>query len=279
MRIRVIRDHGNVAGLWFTGIFSVLFSSVHIGIAQPITSGSSILLSTSITAESISPPPPPGKWQALWIDRVTSFIDENQALDPNQRNIVFVGDSLTQGFKLKDHFPALPVLNRGISSDGTCDFPEGRNVWRGVTRRMKESIYDCNPSHLFILIGTNDIGVTNIPLDYWLGSYKYIISQTRQKFPDVKIIAVTCPPTGEAYARNKTFNPRVVQWNALIREYATKENLRLIDLYELLKDSDGMLTNELTRDGLHFNQTGYDRWAEAIRKILTDDGITTAPAH
>ena len=222
---------------------------------------------------SIAPAPPPGKWGDFWIGRVREFITENATLDPQQRNIVFVGDSLTQGFRLKTYFPDLPVLNRGIVSDGGCDYPSGRNLYRGVTRRMDESIFKCNPSHLIYLIGTNDVGVTSIPLDYWFGAYKFVITQTRTKFPDVKIILVTCPPTGQAYARRATLNPRIQEWNAMIRKYAADEKFRLIELYALLADKDGMLPADMTRDGLHFNQIGYDRWADAVRNILKEDGI------
>jgi lysophospholipase L1-like esterase len=234
--------------------------------AQPSTTAET-------AAASIAPAPAPGKWQNFWIGRVKEFIAENAALDRRQRNIVFVGDSLTQGFKLKTYFPELPVLNRGIVSDGGCDFPSGRSLYRGVTHRMDESIFNCNPSHLFYLIGTNDIGVTSIPLDYWFGAYKFVIAQTRFKFPDVKIILVTCPPTGEAYARRATLNARILEWNDLIRKYAAKEGFRLIDLHALLAGKDGLLPGDMTRDGLHFNKIGYDLWAQAARGILIEDGV------
>ncbi len=68
-------------------------------------------------------------------------------------------------------------------------------------------------------------------------------------------------------------NPRISQWNTLIREYAVTENFRLIDLHALLAGPDGMLSSDLTRDGLHFNQTGYERWANAVSKILKEDGV------
>lgn len=242
-------------------------TSVTIAVQESATS--------STAAVSISPPPPPGKWQNFWIDRVKEFIAENEKLDKDKRYIVFLGDSLTQGFKLKNSFPDLPVLNRGIVSDGVCDYPEGTLHWRGVTHRLKECIFDCRPSHLFFLIGTNDVGVKSIPLDYWFGAYKYVIGQTRARFPDVKIILVTCPPCGAPYAKRDTLNPRIVEWNAIIRDYAAKENFPLIDLHALLADRDGVLPPELTKDGLHFNQIGYDRWANEVRKVLSQDGIVT----
>ena len=258
---------------------AVMFALCQLVAAVPAARAddSSAKATTTPAAESIpasiAPAPAPGKWQNFWIDRVKEFIAENAALPRDRRNIVFVGDSLTQGFKLKTYFPELPVLNRGIVSDGGCDFPSGRSLYRGVTRRMDESIFNCNPSHVFYLIGTNDVGVTNVPLDYWFGAYKFVIAQTRAKFPDVKIILVTCPPTGQAYARRATLNPRIIEWNDFIRRYAASEGFRLIDLYALLVGKDGLLPGEMTRDGLHFNQIGYDRWAEAVRGILKEDGV------
>lgn len=234
---------------------------------------------TTTVVESIAPAPTPGPWQDKWISRVKEFIAENAALDPSTTNIVFIGDSLTQHFKLKTYFPDLPVLNRGIGSDGICDFPTGRNVWRGVTRRMNESVFDCRPSYLFIMTGTNDVGVLGIPLDYWFGAYKYVIDRTREKFPDVKIVLMTCPPTGQAYVRNKTLNARILEWNDKIRKYGAAEGYRVIDLHKLLVGPDGLLPADLTGDGLHFNQIGYDRWADAIRDVLRQDGvITSAPS-
>ena len=249
-----------------------VLSSVAVADAQTSTTTATTL------PTSISPSPVPGRWEAFWVARVREFIAENATLDPNKRNVVFVGDSLTQGFPLKTYFPDLPVLNRGIGSDGGCDYPSGRTPYRGVTRRMDESIFQCNPSHLFYLIGTNDVGNAAIPLDYWFGAYKYVIERTREKIPDVKIVLVTCPPTGTAYARRATLNPRLAAWNDLIRAYAKRENFRLVDLHALLVGPDGLLPAEMTRDGLHFNHIGYERWADAARKILAEDGVTKGDA-
>jgi len=219
------------------------------------------------------PAPTPGKWQRFWLNRVEKFRAENKTLDPGKKNIVFLGDSLTQGFQLKEYFPELPALNRGIGSDGVCSYPSSEHSWRGVTHRMKDSVFDCNPSHLFFLIGTNDVGPESIPIEYWLGAYKYVIRQTRKVFPEVKIILVTCPPTGLKYKRHEHLNARLLEWNKLVQQCAKKEDCRLIDLYSLLVGEDGLLPDEMTRDGLHFNHLGFERWAKAVRQILIEDGV------
>lgn len=217
----------------------------------------------------------PGKWQQFWLDRVNGFIAENATLPAGRRNIVFLGDSLTQGFKLNTFFPGLPVLNRGIVSDGVADFPNGKNPWRGVNQRLKESVFDCNPSHVFFTIGTNDVG-SGIGMDYWFKEYTEVLDKIRAWFPDVKIVIMTCPPSGPPYKRVETLNPKIVEWNTRIREYAKTQNFRVIDLHALLASPEGVLPPDLTRDGLHFNQTGYERWAEKVKEILREDGAMPA---
>jgi len=248
-----------------------------IGIGWMLVLGSAMAQPAATTepvARSIGPAPTPGKWENFWIGRVKEFIEENRTLDPKQRYIVFLGDSLTQGFKLKEYFPDLPVLNRGIVSDGGCDFPNGRDLYRGVTRRIEESIFACRPSYLIYLIGTNDVGMTSVPLEYWMGAYKFVIGQTRVRFPETKIVLVTCPPTGKAYAKWATLNPRIEKWNEMIRAYGKEQGFRVIDLYELLVGKDGFLPEEMTRDGLHFNKVGYEKWTQAVKEILKEDRVT-----
>ena len=48
-------------------------------------------------------------------------------------------------------------------------------------------------------------------------------------------------------------------------------DVRVIDLHALLVGPDGLLPADMTGDGLHFNQIGYERWAEAA-------GASAAPA-
>lgn len=247
-------------------ILLLLFAA--IGIAR-FVSASSFEPTTSTLAIA----PEPGKWQWFWINRVEEFRTENATLDPEQRYVVFLGDSLTQGFDLDRYFPGAPVLNRGIGSDGVADFPGGTNIWRGITRRMKESVFDCHPSHVFLLIGTNDVGPPTIPMEYWFGNYVYVVERIEEAFPDVRIVVVTCPPTGIPYARRERLNRRVLEWNAILRDYARERGFRLIDLHAMLVGEDGLLPQELSRDGLHFNQIGYERYAGKVREILREDGL------
>src|SRR5437764_792419 len=63
------------------------------------------------------------------------------------KRVVFLGDSITDGWKLADYFPGKPYINRGISGQTT---PQ-------MLVRMFPDVIDLKPTGLIILAGTNDI--------------------------------------------------------------------------------------------------------------------------
>jgi len=81
-----------------------------------------------------------------WHDRTKLFISDLDSLSKGE--IVFLGNSITEGFDLEKYFPDTVPINRGISGDHTD----------GLIERLEYSIITLEPSKLFILIGINDIG-------------------------------------------------------------------------------------------------------------------------
>ncbi|HPI85609.1 MAG TPA: GDSL-type esterase/lipase family protein, partial [Bacteroidales bacterium] len=61
-------------------------------------------------------------------------------------DIVFLGDSLTEGFDLQHYFNLPNLKNRGISGDTTYQ----------VLYRLEE-IWNSKPAGLFLMIGINDM--------------------------------------------------------------------------------------------------------------------------
>src|SRR6202161_3014819 len=68
-----------------------------------------------------------------------------------ENRVVFVGDSITDYWKLEDYFPGKPYINRGIDGQTT---PQ-------MLVRFRQDVIDLHPKVLVVLAGTNDIaGVT-----------------------------------------------------------------------------------------------------------------------
>lgn len=204
-----------------------------------------------------------------FIKRVAAFREENKQLDPNGRTIVFLGDSITEGFPLKELFPGLPVLNRGISSDRITAYPQD-TIKRGIVNRMNESVFDCHPHAVFLLIGTNHMPRGEEPLGQLSADYRSLVLAMRERIPDLKVVIATLPPAGKAYTWGNTtkFNERAVPFNEMLREFAKEQNLPLIDLGKLLKDDDGLLREDFTGDGIHLKRPAYEIWAAEANKII-----------
>ena len=61
--------------------------------------------------------------------------------------IVFLGDSLTEGYPAHEFFPDHYVVNRGIAAD----------VSQEVLYRLYPNVLILKPKKIFLLIGTNDL--------------------------------------------------------------------------------------------------------------------------
>src|ERR1051326_5854277 len=66
---------------------------------------------------------------------------------PKEHRVVFMGDSITDGWKLAQYFPGKPYVNRGISGQTT---PQ-------MLIRFRPDVVNLKPEVVVILAGTNDI--------------------------------------------------------------------------------------------------------------------------
>ncbi len=203
------------------------------------------------------------RWERHWNARVAAFEKENAALAADARTAVFVGDSITEGFRLAKHFPGKAVLNRGISADRI-----GVAGPRGVLRRLDASVFDCRPAIVFILIGVNDLAGSNIAPEKLADGFATLVAKIRERLPEVRVVVQTVLPTARKYRHHARVNPRIVAYNASLRAFAEKEGLPVVDLFELYADEDGFLPDDLSNDGLHLRPDAFERWAEAVRPLL-----------
>ena len=101
----------------------------------------------------------PVDWGAVfkihWQNRVRAFREQNEAW----QNVVLVGDSITEGFEVAKYFPGRRVLNRGIGADVIGNALPADDP-RGVLQRLDNSVFDCAPTDVFLLIGINDQDAT-----------------------------------------------------------------------------------------------------------------------
>ncbi len=165
-------------------------------------------------------------------------------------DIVFLGDSLTEGAEWNELFPDLPVRDRGISGDTTA----------GVLQRLG-TITSARPAAVFLLIGTNELGPALDPAPS-LARQREILARIRRESPDTRVFVQSLLPRAVA------LRERVESYNAALREICQEAGATWIDLYPGFLAPDGSLRDELTFDELHLNGAGYRRWRELLLPSL-----------
>lgn len=178
---------------------------------------------------------------------------------PNQKKeIVFLGNSLTEGGKWQELINKKHVVNRGISGDVTY----------GIYARLDEVI-ESKPAKLFLLSGTNDMK-RGIPNEVIAKSIQRIIARVKSASPKTKIYVQSLLPVNEAmlpksYAAINT--EKVNQLNVFLEQMAKEMGVNYINLHPALADETGSLRKELTIDGLHLRQASYILWANYLKKL------------
>jgi curved DNA-binding protein CbpA/lysophospholipase L1-like esterase len=193
-----------------------------------------------------------------WIDRVKFFRDENKTL-ATEHNVILVGDSTTEGFSAPKYFPDWHVLNRGIAADVVGNaLPQSDK--RGILRRMDESIFDCSPADVFLLVGINDIGMGH-KLETIENGYRKILERVKSRAPEVKLHVQSVLPTRGNFAKH---NANVNDLNKRLHILAKEFGDDYIDLHSKMADDKGELREEFTADGLHLTDPGYQVWKAEI---------------
>ncbi len=197
--------------------------------------------------------------------RMAKFAEQKAGLDPAKRHVVLVGDSLTEAWEARDrttkYLPALAdrVLNRGIGGDTT----------RGLARRLDESIYSLNPSHIILNIGVNDLAseAEAAPAGE---RFAALVKEVREKLPAVPLIVVTVAPCRGRFAVR---NPWIVAYDEHVRRAAAATGCALIDLHALVVDEKGELPEALAvPDGIHWSDAMYERLGRELERLVAGEG-------
>lgn len=168
--------------------------------------------------------------------------------------VVFMGDSITDGWKLAQYFPGKPYVNRGISGQTT---PQ-------MLVRMFEDVINLKPAAVIILAGTNDVARNTGPETLQMVEENFQAMTELAQAHNIKVILCALTPVSD-YGPRKMTETRppadILKLNAWLKSYAAKVNAIYADYFTPLADEKGMLKEGISRDGLHPNDKGYELMA------------------
>lgn len=192
------------------------------------------------------------EYNEFYYQRSTLF----EMLPVGSDDIVFLGDSQTNGCEWHELLGNPNVKNRGISSD----------VIQGFADRV-QPIIDGRPAKLFILGGVNDISHDLTP-DSIATAMRNLIVKVRRGTPATKVYLQSLLPIDNSFRRYKAMIGKesvIVETNKLLKKVAEETGATWIDLYSRMVDpATGNMRKGLTNDGLHLLGAGYAVWRDAV---------------
>lgn len=168
----------------------------------------------------------------------------------NNKSVVYMGDSITDFWinNDPDFFAGKSYYDRGISGQTTTQ----------MLVRFRDDVINLKPAVVVILAGINDIAENNGPikLEAVFGNIQSMAQLA--KAAGIKVVLASVLP-----AFNFPWRPeiqpaqKVVRLNAMIKDYAEKNNIVYLDYFSAMADERNGLPKSLSGDGVHPNLAGY----------------------
>jgi lysophospholipase L1-like esterase len=199
---------------------------------------------------------------------LNKYSSENNKItgsDENEPGIVFMGDSITEIWKVLQplFFQNKLFINRGISGQTT---PQ-------MLIRFKQDVVHLKPKAVHILAGINDIAGNTGPSTLRMIEDNISSMCEIAVANNIKVILCSVLPAAE-FPWNPDVQPadKVIELNEWLRSYAEQNKLIYLDYYTAMVDSNKGLPEELSEDGVHPNKKGYEVMAplaeDVIRRVL-----------
>ena len=181
---------------------------------------------------------------------------------PGENRVVFMGDSITEDWRLEKSFPGKPYLNRGISGQTS---PQ-------MLVRFRQDVIDLKPKVVLILAGTNDIMENTGPMTTEESGAMIASMADLATANNIQVVLCSVLPSSEfAWSPELKPAPKIVELNAWIKKYAAAKGYIYVDYYSAMADEHGGLPSALSDDGVHPIAAGFDLMAP-----LAEAGIEEA---
>lgn len=219
--------------------------------------------------ECAKPEPPKDAWRVAyekqlkedwpWLGKFGEADKNLPAPAAGEQRVVFMGDSITEGWHIDQSFPGKPYVNRGISGQTT---PQ-------MVLRFHQDVIALKPKAVVILAGTNDIaGNTGIETNEQIEAYLADMAELARA-NGIKVIFTSILPVFDyPWTPGLKPAPRILAINAWMKKYAAEHNDLYVDYHSAMKDERDGLPKTLADDGVHPNPAGYAIMAPLVQAAI-----------
>jgi len=198
--------------------------------------------------------------------QLVRYREADAALAPpalGESRVVFLGDSITDYWKLPDYFPGKPYINRGVDGQTT---PE-------MLVRFRQDVIDLHPKVVVVLAGTNDIAGVTGPASNQAIEANYASMAELASAHHIRVVfASVLPVHNYTHDAEESFalrpRDRILGLNKWLKDYCAINGFVYLDYFSSLVDERGMLKRDLADDGLHPTDAGYKIMASLAEKAI-----------
>lgn len=196
-----------------------------------------------------------------WLCR---YRGDNRAYDArNPAKVVFIGDSITEGWAKTD--PALftgGTVGRGLSGQTS---PQ-------ILLRFYQDVIALHPRVVHIMIGTNDIAGNTGPTSALAYQQNIRAMADLARANGIAVVLGSIPPADRMSWRPAVKPaPQIAALNAWLRGFAAERGLVFADYHTALAGPNGELRADLGKDGVHPEAPGY-----AVMRPIAERAIAEA---
>lgn len=183
-----------------------------------------------------------------------------ESLPNTKKEIIFLGNSITNGGEWAELFKNKQIKNRGISGD----------VTEGVLFRLDE-VTESKPAKVFLLIGINDLA-RGISKDTVFSNICRIAERVKTDSPKTQLYLQSILPVNPDFGKFQGHCSKTeeILWiNQQLEDWCGENSVQFIDLFSKFKnDNNNWMNPQCTNDGLHLVGEGYMLWTRIIQEYL-----------
>jgi len=224
-----------------------------------------MLIALALVCSAAAQTPAPARGSLSDVANLRRYAAEDAKLAPpaaGEKRVVFLGDSITDfwGRRYGKFFPGKPYVNRGISGQVT---PQ-------LLLRFRQDVIALDPRVVVILAGTNDIGGSLGPIDSAATRNNIMSMVDLARAHHIAVVLSSLTPVCDYISPQTEKRPmeKLRAMNDWLKQYASQNGLVYLDYWTAMLDEHGMLRKELTWDGLHPSDAGYELMGPLAEKAI-----------
>lgn len=188
-------------------------------------------------------------------------------------NAAIVGDSITyflfQWESKTDYLGDMLFLARGgVSMNGFVQ--HSKNIYyKGKEMNLEKAIGKSQVERVYFLMGSNDIS-SSTQRPHLTENWEIMLERIRDKSPKAELVLISNIPLygDEQESRQErflTYNQRIVEYNAWLKQFAEDNGCLYLDLYPYVEDHCGRMPKVYNQGSYHMNEAGCLNWMKILR--------------